>query len=130
MQEKYLERLKDFYGIVFMYPYRQIAEETDVSDSSDAEDKEGLGDKIFSLVEELDPLYANDITGELTQTKNTESSVNEGVRFLTCVCAQGCCWRWTRRLCDSSSVTAKCWMLLFGKHKQLSTITSELRTGE
>ncbi|CAF89607.1 unnamed protein product [Tetraodon nigroviridis] len=46
---------------------KQIAEETDVSDSSDAEDKEGLGDKIFSLVEELDPLYANDITGMLLE---------------------------------------------------------------
>lgn len=41
-------------------------EETDVSDSSDADDKERLGEKIFSLVEALDPLHANDITGELT----------------------------------------------------------------
>lgn len=41
-------------------------EETDVSDSSDTDDKERLGDKLFSLVEKLDPLHANDITGKLT----------------------------------------------------------------
>lgn len=40
-------------------------EETDVSDSSDADDTEKLGERLFSLVEELDPLHANDITGEL-----------------------------------------------------------------
>lgn len=57
--------LKHFYGIIFLHPYRQSTEETDVSDSSDAEDRERLGDKVFSLVEELDPLHANDITGEL-----------------------------------------------------------------
>lgn len=45
----------------------QSAEETDMSDSSDAEDRERLGDKIFSLVEELDPLHANDITGMLLE---------------------------------------------------------------
>lgn len=69
-----------------MHPYRQSVEETDVSDSSDAEDREGLGDKIFSLVEELDPLHANDITGELTLTKYAESSVNECPKLLTCIC--------------------------------------------
>lgn len=40
-------------------------EETNASDSSDADDKERLGDKLFSLVEKLDPLRANDITGEV-----------------------------------------------------------------
>lgn len=67
-----------------MHPYRQSAETTDVSDSSDAEDR--LGDKIFSLVEELDPLHANDITGRLTLTKYAESSINECSRLLTCIC--------------------------------------------
>lgn len=32
---------------------------------SDADDAERLGEKIFSLVEELDPLHANYITGDL-----------------------------------------------------------------
>lgn len=49
-----------------MHPYRQGMEETDVSDSSDAEERERLGDKVFSLVKELDPIHANDITGKLT----------------------------------------------------------------
>lgn len=38
-------------------------EETDISDSSDADDTERLGEKLFSLVEAMDPLHANDITG-------------------------------------------------------------------
>ncbi|XP_018517899.1 uncharacterized protein LOC108874030 [Lates calcarifer] len=42
-------------------------EETDVSDSSDADDTEKLGEKLFSLVEEMDPLHANDITGMLLE---------------------------------------------------------------
>ncbi|KAG8010563.1 hypothetical protein GBF38_009678 [Nibea albiflora] len=42
----------------------QSVEETDISDSSDADDTEKLGEKLFSLVEELDPLHANDITGD------------------------------------------------------------------
>ncbi|XP_068430685.1 uncharacterized protein [Clinocottus analis] len=42
-------------------------EETDISDASDADDTEKLGEKIFSLVEELDPLHANDITGMLLE---------------------------------------------------------------
>ncbi|XP_070781180.1 uncharacterized protein [Enoplosus armatus] len=45
----------------------QNVEETDISDSSDADDTERLGEKIFSLVEELDPLHANDITGMLLE---------------------------------------------------------------
>ncbi|TNM92282.1 uncharacterized protein [Takifugu rubripes] len=49
----------------------QSIEETDVSDSSDAEDRERLGDKVFSLVEELDPLHANDITGMLLEMDHT-----------------------------------------------------------
>lgn len=61
---------------LFMHPYRQGMEETDVSDSSDAEERERLGDKLFSLVEELDPTHANDITGKLTLTRYAESSLN------------------------------------------------------
>ncbi|KAM8742996.1 uncharacterized protein AB9X84_017468 [Acanthopagrus schlegelii] len=45
----------------------QSVEETDASDSSDTDDKERLGEKIFSLVEALDPLHANDITGMLLE---------------------------------------------------------------
>lgn len=65
-----------------MHPSRQSIEETDVSDSSDAEDRERLGDKVFSLVEELDPLHANDITGELALNIYAESSLNECLRLL------------------------------------------------
>ncbi|XP_047425255.1 uncharacterized protein LOC124996375 [Mugil cephalus] len=42
-------------------------EETDISDSSDADDTEKLGEKLFSLVKEMDPLRANDITGMLLE---------------------------------------------------------------
>lgn len=59
-----------------MHPYRQGMEGKDVSDSSDAEERERLGDKLFSLVEELDPIHANDITGKLTLTRYAESSLN------------------------------------------------------
>ncbi|XP_059214488.1 uncharacterized protein LOC131992813 [Centropristis striata] len=45
----------------------QNMEETDISDTSDADDTERLGEKIFSLVEEMDPLHANDITGMLLE---------------------------------------------------------------
>lgn len=45
----------------------QRVEETDISDSSDTDDSERLGEKLFSLVEELDPLHANDITGMLLE---------------------------------------------------------------
>ncbi|XP_019133924.2 uncharacterized protein LOC104924493 isoform X1 [Larimichthys crocea] len=45
----------------------QSVEETDISDSSDADDTERLGEKLFSLVEELDSLHANDITGMLLE---------------------------------------------------------------
>lgn len=45
----------------------QNVEETDVSDSSDADDTERLGERLFSLVEELDPLHANYITGMLLE---------------------------------------------------------------
>ncbi|XP_071760772.1 uncharacterized protein LOC139915888 isoform X2 [Centroberyx gerrardi] len=41
--------------------------ETDISDSSDTDDTERLGEKLFSLVEELDPVHANDITGMLLE---------------------------------------------------------------
>lgn len=46
-------------------PFRQSVEETDVSDSSDVDDTEKLGEKLFSLVEKLDQIHANDITGDL-----------------------------------------------------------------
>lgn len=45
----------------------QKEEETDISDSSDVDDSERLGEKLFSLVEPLDPLHANDITGMLLE---------------------------------------------------------------
>ncbi|XP_069025566.1 polyadenylate-binding protein 1-A [Embiotoca jacksoni] len=45
----------------------QSVEETDVSDSSEADDSERLGEKLFSLVEKMDPLHANDITGMLLE---------------------------------------------------------------
>ncbi|XP_060917686.1 uncharacterized protein LOC132992435 [Labrus mixtus] len=45
----------------------QNVEETDISDLSDTDDTEKLGEKLFSLVEELDPLHANDITGMLLE---------------------------------------------------------------
>ncbi|XP_031173660.1 uncharacterized protein LOC116062980 [Sander lucioperca] len=45
----------------------QNMEEMDIGDLSDADDTERLGEKIFSLVEELDPLHANDITGMLLE---------------------------------------------------------------
>lgn len=41
--------------------------ETDVSDSSEADDTDRLGEKLLSLVEEMDPLHANDITGMLLE---------------------------------------------------------------
>ncbi|KAM9841545.1 uncharacterized protein ACBR49_014983 [Aulostomus maculatus] len=48
----------------------QTVEETDVSDSSDTDDTERLGERLFSLVEELDPLHANDITGMLLEMES------------------------------------------------------------
>lgn len=51
--------------ISLLLPFRQKVEETDISDSSDTEEEERLGDKLFSLVEKLDPHHANDITGDL-----------------------------------------------------------------
>lgn len=45
----------------------QKEEETDISDLSDIDDSEKLGEKLFSLVEQLDPLHANDITGMLLE---------------------------------------------------------------
>lgn len=47
----------------------QNLEETDISDSSDPDDTERLGEKLFSLVEEMDPRHANDITGMLLEMK-------------------------------------------------------------
>lgn len=73
-----------------MHPYRQGKEETDVSDSSDAEERERLGDKVFSLVKELDPLHANDITGKLTLTRYAESSLNYCLSLFTHICVCVC----------------------------------------
>ncbi|KAJ7986785.1 hypothetical protein DPEC_G00331980 [Dallia pectoralis] len=42
-------------------------DETDVSDSSDADDTEKLGEKLFLLVQEMDAAHANDITGMLLE---------------------------------------------------------------
>ncbi|XP_077352787.1 uncharacterized protein LOC144001959 isoform X2 [Festucalex cinctus] len=41
---------------------QQRIEETDVSDTSDAEETDGLGEKLFTQVEELDQLHAHEIT--------------------------------------------------------------------
>ena len=49
----------------FFFP-RQNAE-TGISDSSDTEDTERLGEKLFLLVEGLDPVHATDITGSIQQ---------------------------------------------------------------
>ena len=53
-------------AITSLPPVRQNVEETDVSDSSEADDMDRLGEKLFSLVEAMDPLHANDVTGDLT----------------------------------------------------------------
>ncbi|XP_077479691.1 uncharacterized protein LOC144091331 [Stigmatopora argus] len=42
-------------------------DETDVSDTSDGEDAEALGETLFLRVEELDPLRAREITGMLLE---------------------------------------------------------------
>lgn len=62
MNELLLDHL--FVMMFLLLTFRQN-EETDVSDLSDADDTEKLGEKLFSLVEEMDPLHANDITGLL-----------------------------------------------------------------
>ncbi|XP_057674912.1 uncharacterized protein LOC130905476 [Corythoichthys intestinalis] len=46
---------------------QQRAEETDISDTSDGEDAESLGETLFLQVEELDPLHAHEITGMLLE---------------------------------------------------------------
>lgn len=45
----------------------QAVEETDASDASDADAAEQLGEELFILVEEMDPLHARDITGMLLE---------------------------------------------------------------
>uniref|UniRef100_A0A3Q2T056 Uncharacterized LOC105930003 n=1 Tax=Fundulus heteroclitus TaxID=8078 RepID=A0A3Q2T056_FUNHE len=45
----------------------QNIEETDLSDTSEADETDRLGEKLFSLVEQVDPLHANDITGMLLE---------------------------------------------------------------
>ncbi|XP_046901866.1 uncharacterized protein LOC124484803 isoform X3 [Hypomesus transpacificus] len=45
----------------------QKGEGMDVSDSSDADDIDRLGEKLFSLVERIDAAHANDITGMLLE---------------------------------------------------------------
>lgn len=44
---------------------RQGDEATDVSDSSDREEVESIGETLFSFVHQLDPTHCADITGEL-----------------------------------------------------------------
>ncbi|XP_077441754.1 uncharacterized protein LOC144063786 [Vanacampus margaritifer] len=46
---------------------QQRIEETDVSDTSDAEETDGLGEKLFTQVEELDQIHAHEITGMLME---------------------------------------------------------------
>ncbi|PWA26661.1 hypothetical protein CCH79_00001054 [Gambusia affinis] len=45
----------------------QNIEETDLSDASEADETDRLGEKLFSLVEQMDSLHANDITGMLLE---------------------------------------------------------------
>ncbi|KAM4532884.1 uncharacterized protein V3H82_026589 [Fundulus diaphanus] len=45
----------------------QNIEETDLSDTSEADETDRLGEKLFSLVEQVDPLHANGITGMLLE---------------------------------------------------------------
>ncbi|XP_014864496.1 PREDICTED: uncharacterized protein LOC106931069 isoform X1 [Poecilia mexicana] len=45
----------------------QNIEETDLSDTSEADETDRLGEKLFSLVEQMDSLHANDITGMLLE---------------------------------------------------------------
>lgn len=115
------------YNVRIPIPSRQNVEETDVSDSSDADDAERLGERLFSLVEELDPLHANDITGEpiikisLCAINATYVGLYFGgiIVLAVSLSAQVCCWRWTQLLSNRCSVTARCWRLLFEKRKQL-----------
>lgn len=44
---------------------RQGDEETDVSDCSDREEVESIGETLFNAVHQLDPNHCADITGEL-----------------------------------------------------------------
>lgn len=48
--------------VVFFFPHRQRVDTCD--SSSDTEDTERLGEKLFLLVERLDPVHATDITGK------------------------------------------------------------------
>lgn len=61
------------YCFFFLYWYesvilylgcRQGDEATDVSDSSDTDDVENIGETLFSFVQQLDPAHSADITGE------------------------------------------------------------------
>lgn len=111
--------------------FRQNVDETDISDSSEIDDIDKLGEKIFSLVVEMDPLHANDITGtEFTIKSATPLDIfivwgfyqvlrthkTNNMTFL-----QECFWRWTWQHSNSCSVTIRCWKPLFKKHKQCWT---------
>ncbi|XP_032425875.1 polyadenylate-binding protein 3 [Xiphophorus hellerii] len=45
----------------------QNIEETDLSDASEVDETDRLGEKLFSLVKQMDSLHANDITGMLLE---------------------------------------------------------------
>ncbi|XP_058474218.1 uncharacterized protein LOC131446787 [Solea solea] len=48
-----------------------LKKQNEQTDLLDADDTEKLGERLFSLVEEIDPLHANDITGMLLEMEAT-----------------------------------------------------------
>ncbi|XP_072228325.1 uncharacterized protein [Leuresthes tenuis] len=65
------KQLEEQVNIALKTLKEQNVEETDVSDSSEADDMDRLGEKLFSLVEAMDPLHANDVTGMLLEMDPT-----------------------------------------------------------
>ncbi|KAM4527130.1 uncharacterized protein PAE49_024090 [Odontesthes bonariensis] len=65
------KQLEEQVNIALKTLKEQNVEETDVSDSSEADDMDRLGEKLFSLVEAIDPLHANDVTGMLLEMDPT-----------------------------------------------------------
>ena len=94
-------------------------EETDISDTSDADDTERLGEKIFSLVEELDPLHANDITGELLPSVVTF--------LINIIDVPGCNISKSHFLCLYSSACIRAGMLLEMEPAALHQLLSDHR---
>ncbi|XP_015236920.1 uncharacterized protein LOC119776577 [Cyprinodon tularosa] len=59
--------LEEHVNIALKTLKEQNIEETDLSDASEADETDRLGEKLFSLVEQMDSLHANDITGMLLE---------------------------------------------------------------